>query len=70
MSNQVEKTEFMNKVDKAKLCVNEKISNISNSEILNNALDYFLKHHGPAETAQTTSVNSGAENHSGEYVPM
>ena len=41
VSNQEEKTNFMNKVDKAKLCVNEKNSNVSNYEILNNALDYF-----------------------------
>ena len=41
VSNQEEKPEFMNKVDKAKLCVNEKISKVSKYEILNNALDYF-----------------------------
>ena len=68
VSNQQEKTEFMNKVDKAKLCVNENISNVSNYEILNNALDYFLKHHGSAETAQTTSVKSDAENHYKPYL--
>ena len=68
VSNQEEKTNFMNKVNKAKLCVNEKISNVSNYEILNNALDYFLKHHGTPEAAKSSTVNSNSEKHFKPYL--
>ena len=43
VSNQEEKTEFINKVDRAKICVNEKLSIVSNYEMLNKVLDFFLE---------------------------
>ena len=43
VSNQEEKTEFINKVDRAKICVNEKLSIVSNYEMLIKVLDFFLE---------------------------
>ena len=69
VSNEVEKREFMNKVDKAKLCVKEKISSISNYDILTSALDCFLKHHHNTVTnvcsngqAAIVTANGSGEN--------
>ena len=68
VSNEEEKREFMNKVDKAKLCVKEKISSISNYDILTSALDCFLKHHHNTVTnvsngqAAMVTANDSGEN--------
>ena len=66
MSNQEEKTEFMNKVDRAKLCVNEKISSVSNYEILNKVLGFFLEAHG--YKSQETTHTSQTENEFKQYL--
>ena len=44
VSNEDEKQAFFNKMDKAKLCVDEKISSVSNLAVLNKALDYFFRY--------------------------
>lgn len=46
LDNEQEKTNFFNKLDKAKLCVNEKITSVSNYAVLSKVLDYFLESHG------------------------
>ena len=66
VSNQEEKSEFMNKVDRAKLCVNEKIFSVSNYEILNKVLDFFLEAHG--YKSQETTHTSQTENDFKQYL--
>ena len=56
----------MNKVDRAKLCVNEKISSVSNYEILNKVLDFFLEAHG--YKSQETTHTSQTENDFKQYL--
>ena len=59
VSNQEDKMEFMNKIDKAKLCIGDKISGVSNYEVLNKVLDCFLKENGHA--TEETNENQQTE---------
>ena len=43
------KTELLNKIDKCKLLLSDKISTVSNTKILNEVFDFYLKKHGVSE---------------------
>ena len=45
-----DKTKLFNKMDRAKLCVSDRISSLSNFYVLDKALDYYLKNHSSATT--------------------
>ena len=62
VSSQDEKNSFFNKMDKAKLSLNEKISSVSNYELLNKALDILLETHGISENLPTNTDSSSSQN--------
>ena len=66
VSNQEDKMEFMNKIDKAKLCIGDKISGVSNYEVLNKVLDCFLKENGQA--TEETNQNQQTEKDFKKYL--
>ena len=61
VSNEDEKTTFFNKMDKAKLCVDEKISSVSNYTLLNKALDFFLEMHTKNNSEDSRTETSNIE---------
>lgn len=56
-----EETAFFNKLDKAKLCMDEKISSVSNYSVLTKVLDFFLDSNTTANTEQSASETSTRE---------
>ncbi len=64
VQNESDKTALFNKLDAAKLCVDEKISSVSNYAIINKALDLYISTHGIPETSQAScEVQHGGENY-------
>ena len=61
VSNEDERTTFFNKMDKAKLCVDEKISSVSNNTLLNKALDFFLEMHTKNNSDDSRTETSNIE---------
>ena len=56
-----EKTAFFNKLDKAKLCMDEKISSVSNYSVLTKVLDFFLDSNTTSNAEQSASETSTRE---------
>ena len=55
------KTTFFNKLDKAKLCMDEKISSASNYSVMTKVLDVFLGSNTTANAEQSASETSTRE---------
>ena len=71
------KVSLYNKVDKCKLLIGEKISSVSNQELLNDVLDFYLQSHGvnsekdnnsdKGEIKYTSYLQAEQENHEEEH---
>lgn len=65
VSSEDEKKAFFNKLDKAKLCMDEKISSVSNYSVITKALDLFLQSNTTGNVEESVSETG----FSGQYKP-
>jgi hypothetical protein len=49
VKSEVEKVAVYNNMDKIKLCLAEKVSSVTNEQLLNNVFDFFIQMHGLME---------------------